>query len=243
MTSESLQFVDRTGASLAREADFWPALVVTKEQIEAEAERLADLSQPENGRRTSLIVHPKSSDPGLGLAPGIRVSLDVLKPGEQTRLFRHNATELNFCIGGGGYTEVGGRRFDFEQYDVWNHPSYTSYRHVNDTDALQVRLTYSNAALLERMNVYIVDEDPPVAEAVKDHGEEKGRDDPRKKSPYGTFQLTDEGAWLMPYEILINPPSIESNPLHWLVAAGEGASRQAGGARQGVCRPAAVPAL
>jgi gentisate 1,2-dioxygenase len=215
MTSESLQFVDRTGQSLARDPDFWDALVVPKERIEAEAERLADLPQPENGRRSSLIVHPKSSDPGLGLAPGIRVSLDVLKPGEQTRLFRHNATELNFCIAGGGYTEVGGRRFDFARYDVWNHPSFTSYRHVNNTDALQVRLTYSNAALLERMRVYIVDEDPPVAEAVKEHGAEKGRDDPRAKSPYGTFQLTEDGAWLMPYEILINPPAVESPPLHW----------------------------
>jgi gentisate 1,2-dioxygenase len=215
MTSESLQFVDRTGQSLARDPDFWDALVVPKERIEAEAERLADLPQPENGRRSSLIVHPKSSDPGLGLAPGIRVSLDVLKPGEQTRLFRHNATELNFCIAGGGYTEVGGRRFDFERYDVWNHPSFTSYRHVNNTGALQVRLTYSNAALLERMRVYIVDEDPPVAEAVKEHGAEKGRDDPRAKSPYGTFQLTEDGAWLMPYEILINPPAVESRPLHW----------------------------
>ena len=40
-------------------------------------------------------------------------------------------------------------------------------------------------------------------------------DDPRRKSPYGTFQLTDDGAWLMPYEILIAPESVESKALHW----------------------------
>ena len=32
----------------------------------------------DNSRRRSLIVHPRSTEPGLGLAPGITVSLDVL---------------------------------------------------------------------------------------------------------------------------------------------------------------------
>jgi len=34
-------------------------------------------------------------------------------------------------------------------------------------------------------------------------------------SPFGTFQLTEEGAFLMPYERLIDPPAVESKPLHW----------------------------
>jgi len=36
-----------------------------------------------------------------------------------------------------------------------------TYVHINDTDEIQVRLAYSNAALLEKMNVHVVDEDPP----------------------------------------------------------------------------------
>ena len=215
MTEHRGPFVDRTGASQEKPLDLWPAIVITKEQIDAEIERLADLPAPENGRRESLIVHPRASEPGLGLAPGIRLTLSVLKPGEKTKPFRHNATEVNFCIGGAGHATVGGRRFDFNRYDVWNHPSYRTYSHVNDTKDLQVRLTYSNAALLEAMNVHMVDEDPPLVEDVEDLGEDKGRDDPGKKNPFGTFQLTDEGAWLMPYEILINPPSVESPALHW----------------------------
>ncbi|MFQ6016971.1 MAG: cupin domain-containing protein [Kiloniellaceae bacterium] len=215
MTEQAQYFIDRTGVRRDRPLDLWPSVVIPKEQIETEIERLADLPKPANGRRESLIVHPRASEPGLGLAPGIRVTLSVLKPGEKTTAFRHNATEVNFCIQGGGHAVVGDRRFDFAQYDVWNHPSYTSYRHVNDADELQVRLTYSNAALLELMDVYLADEDPPSVEEVTDRGADEGRDDPRKKSPYGTFQLTDDGAWLMPYERLINPPVVESNPLHW----------------------------
>jgi gentisate 1,2-dioxygenase len=29
------------------------------------------------------------------------------------------------------------------------------------------------------------------------------------------FRLTEDGAYLMPYEELINPPRVESQPLHW----------------------------
>lgn len=215
MTEADTVFVDQSGMTLDKPKDLWPSIVITKEQIDAEAQRLADLPAPEFGRRRSLIVHPRSSDPGLGLAPGIRVSLDVLKPGEESAPFRHNATEVNFCIGGGGHTVVAGRKIAFSQYDVWNHPSYTTYRHVNDTNELQVRLTYSNAALLERLNVYLADEEPKADLQEKDFGEKKGRSDPRKENPYGTFQLTDDGAWLMPYETLINPPSVLSPALHW----------------------------
>ena len=206
-------FVDVTDKHPEENA-FWEPVVISKEAIDAEIERLADLDKPDNGRREALIVHPRSEKPGLGLAPGIRVTLSVLKPGESTTPYRHNATEVNFCIAGGGHTVIDGKRIPFQQYDVWNHPSYGTYRHVNDTDDLQVRLTYSNAALLEKMNIHIEEQDPPIVEEVKSD-EDEGADDPRKKNPFGTFQLTDEGAWMMPYEILIDPPTVESKALHW----------------------------
>ena len=78
-----------------------------------------------------------------------------------------------------------------------------------------MRLTYSNAALLEKMKVHMVDEDPPLVAAVE--GEESGEaeSDPRRQSPYGTFELGEDGAMLMPYERLINPPAVASRPLHW----------------------------
>ena len=205
-------FVDATDKKFVA-LPFWEPYIVSREQIDAEIERLAALPKPENGRRRSLIVHPSAQAPGLGLAAGITVSLDVLLPGESTTPIRHNSTQINFCIRGSGYTLVNKLRIEFKQYDVWNHNSFATYSHFNDTDQLQVRLTYSNAALLEKMRVHIVEEDPQHAELQVQTDEEQ--DDPRRKSPYGSFELTDEGAWLMPYEILINPPSVESKNLHW----------------------------
>lgn len=208
-----VQFLDRSGTG-SEGPDLWPAVLIPKQAIDAEIDRLAALPRPANGRRQSSIVHPRATAPGLGLAPGIRVTLEVLLPGEESAPIRHNSTQVNFCIRGGGRAVTQGRDIAFEQYDVWNFPCWTTYRHRNTGSQLQARLTYSNAALLEKMNVHIVEEDPPPVRAVPDPEPEMA-EDRRRTNPYGTFELGESGAWLMPYETLINPRAVESTALHW----------------------------
>jgi gentisate 1,2-dioxygenase len=213
---EQLQgrFIDVTGKR-PRENNLWPPIIISKEEIDAEAERLASLPAPADGRRESLIVHPHAGDDTPGLAPGIQVKLSVLKPGEKTSAFRHNATEVNFCIRGGGHTVVATKRIAFGLYDVWNHPSYATYWHANDTKDIQVRLTYSNIPLLQHMEVYVPDFEPPVQAAVAHKVEEEEEEDPRRKNPFGMFPIGNDGGLLMPYETLINPEVVESNPLYF----------------------------
>lgn len=203
-------FVDVSNRPVPTTLDFWDPVLITKAEIDSEISRLSELPTPANGRRESLIVHPKATAPGNGLAPGIRVTLSVLLPGESTAPIRHNATQVSFCISGGGTAVIGDKKFSFGQFDVWNHPSWTTYRHINDTSSTQVRLTYSNAALLDQLGVYLVEDDPSdkTSEPVEKVAESEA-------SPFGVFQLTDEGAWLMPYEKLISPPDIESPALYW----------------------------
>src|SRR5258708_40052274 len=100
------RFLDRSGQSAQDENSYWTPIVVTKGEIGIEAERLASLPRPANGRRESLIVHPLSEANAPGFAPGIQVKLSVLKPGEKSAAFRHNATEVNFCIGGSRHPRV-----------------------------------------------------------------------------------------------------------------------------------------
>ena len=192
----------------------WPALIVSREEIDAEIERLASLPRPPDGVRRSLVVHPRATRPGLGLAPGIRVALEVLLPGEETEPVRHNSTQIGFCIQGGGSVSIAARELEFARYDVWNHPAWATYTYRNPTRALQVRLTYSNAALLEQLDIHLVENRPP-ADAPRDRRGESDEPDPRRTSPFGTFALGDDGAQLMPYETLINPPAVASRPLHW----------------------------
>ena len=219
MTEKKAQFIDRTGYATPK-IELWEPVVVPREDIDAEAARLAALPRPDNGRRHAIIAHPdwRKLGVGPGLQPGVRVTLEVLNPGERSAPIRHNSTQVNFCIRGGGHSIVGGRKIEFARYDVYNFPSMATYWHVNDDDDLQVRLTYSNAPLLEKLNVHVVDEDPPpTIEAVSgtEAAEAAAEPDARDSSPYGTFQLTEDGAWLMPYETLINPASVDSRALHW----------------------------
>ena len=193
--------------------DFWEPVIFTKEEIDAEVDRLATLPRARDGRRQSLFVHPRSCDPGLGLLPGIRLTLSVLKPGEQTEPIRRNSAALEFCIRGGGHAVVGGKRIRFSQYDVWNHPSWRTTWQVNDGDDLQVRLGYSNAPLLEKLNVHLVEENPPEGRVAAEP--EARQDGSGRRSPYGTFAIGEEGAMLMPYETLIAPADVESRALHW----------------------------
>ena len=208
------RFVDRAGCGASDENTYWAPIVVTKAEIEAEVERLASLPLPANGRRESLIVHPLAEANAPGFAPGIQVKLSVLKPDEKSAPFRHNATEVNFCIRGSGTTLVAGKRVAFAQYDVWNHPSYAVYRHANDGKDLQVRLTYSNVPLLQHMQVYLP-EDDPAADLHPVEEPHEGASDPRRKSPYGMIRIGADGGMLMPYEILINPEAVVSKPLHF----------------------------
>ena len=192
----------------------WPALIVTREEIDAEIERLASQARPADGLRRSLVVHPRATRPGLGLAPGIRVALEVLLPGEETEPVRHNSTQIGFCIHGAGSLSIAGRELEFARYDVWNHPAWATYTYRNDTRALQARLTYSNSALLEQLNIHLVETRPP-ADSPRAAEAEPAAPDPRRTSPFGTFALGNDGAQLMPYETLINPPAVASRPLHW----------------------------
>ncbi len=193
--------------------ELWEPLVISKEEIEAEVERLADLPRPNNGVRRTQFVHPRCEPGLLSFAPGIGVSLDVLLPGERTQRVRTNASIVDFCIKGAGTKIVGGKTFGFEPYDVQTTPAMTVHEYINDTKEIQVRLRYSNAPLLQRLKINWVDEDPP--EDNHDFTETASEVKEKPQSPYGTFQLTEDGAWLMPYEKLISPDPIEINPHSW----------------------------
>ena len=77
-TEETASFADRTGVPPGENRP-WAPVKITKEQIDAEVERLASLPAPADGRRLSLLVHPDALSWAPGLAPGIQVALSVLK--------------------------------------------------------------------------------------------------------------------------------------------------------------------
>ncbi len=212
-TGMRARFVDRSGASATPiEEKIWPPVVIPAAQIAEEVERLSSLPRPANGRRACMIVHPLADGPGLGLAPGIRVTLEVLLPGERTSPIRHNSSQVCFCIEGSGFSVVGGKKIDFSRYDVWNTPALSTYFHANDSGERQVRLTYSNAALLESLRVHFVDEHPPEESPVPPGPAQEGLE----AHPVAhVFPMGSSGPLLMSYERLINPDVVPQPVMQW----------------------------
>ncbi|HKN34597.1 MAG TPA: hypothetical protein VJX16_15270 [Terriglobales bacterium] len=211
MEQSEYKFVDRTGTA-AKPVDLISPVVIPGEAIAAEVERLASLPRPANGRRVSYVVNP-ATGVGDGLAPGIRVSISVLLPGEHRQPIRHNSSQVNFCIRGSGTTAINGKTIRYQQYDVWNTPAWAVYEDGNDASELQVQLTYSNSPLLEKMKVHIVEESPkPTSPA---HESDNGRGEGRAADPFGTIRISSDGAQLMTYEKLISPDVVAHQPLHF----------------------------
>ena len=210
-------FLDVSGAAIPGEPDYWDPVIFRRAQIEAEIDRLASIPQPDGGRRESILVHPRSEPDAPALAPGIRVTLSVLLPGERTRHIRHTSTQVGFCIAGSGRVVIGSETIAFDRYDAWNHPSWRAYAYENTGAEPQVRLTYSNAPLLERLNVHLVQDlmEAPGAADPLAAAADSNEDDARRASPFGTFAIEGATAMLMPYESLVNPPSVRSEALHW----------------------------
>jgi gentisate 1,2-dioxygenase len=205
-------FVDRSGATVP-EMEQWEPVVIPKQAILREVERLCDVARPDNGWRSSLIVHPSAVAPGLGLAPGIDVTINVLLPGETAAPIRRNATGVEICNAGTGIAMIGGREIRFEQWDVWNTPSMRVCSYRNDGTEPCVRLTYSNAPLLQKLMAYFIEENPP--RSLRDGSAAAQKSDAPTRGSAPNFQITDEGAWMRGYEYLVDIEVIANKALHW----------------------------
>ena len=156
---QQIKLVDVSGAPV-REQAFWPTVVLPRAAIEAEIERLASLPRPANGRRAASINHPMNQGPVPAFAPGIDVHIEVLKPGEKTDPVMRNSSRVDMCIRGNGVVTIGQTQFKAGKFDVWNTPSMEPFSYRNESTDLFVRLSYSNAPLLEKLEVHYADLNP-----------------------------------------------------------------------------------
>jgi gentisate 1,2-dioxygenase len=71
--------------------------------------------------------------------------------------------------------------------------------------------------VLEKLGVHLVDENPPEEPVVRNGpaDDDAADDAPVERVTVDTFRIDADGAALMPYELLINPPAVESKVLHW----------------------------
>jgi gentisate 1,2-dioxygenase len=73
-------------------------------------------------------VNPRTGGP---IMPTMGASIQLLRPGEQTRAHRHTGNSVYQVAKGRGYSVIGGRRFDWEEKDIFVVPTWTLHEHAN----------------------------------------------------------------------------------------------------------------
>ncbi len=192
----------------------WAPVLVPRAAIEAEIQRLADEPAPHDGRRAAAIVHPECADGTQGFAPGVDVTIEVLRPGEQTRPMLRNSNQIHFGVRGSGEILVGNETLASGQWDVASIPSMQPYSFRNTGKELWVRLVYSNAPLLRKLGVHWSD----YAQAgwdAKAVASTAGVNVNINRANAPDIQISPEGARLRGYEFLTDIEVVENRPLVW----------------------------
>ncbi|HEY0294432.1 MAG TPA: hypothetical protein VGC69_03750 [Bordetella sp.] len=235
MTEQTFRFVEKRQIFSDQNA-VWPPMRVPAEFIDREIERLADATLAEGDLRAASIVHPHAREPGLGFAPGVDITIHVLKPGESTRAVRRNANQIEFCIRGCGIVQVGADQIPVGKWDVCTIPSMQGYAHRNHGKDLWVRLTYSNTPLLEKLGAYhAVLASPQETYAAEARTAVPDTEKRYTRANAPDIPVGDHGARMRGYEFLTDIAVRPNVALHWPWREIEQhVSRKAGDGKRGI---------
>ena len=79
----------------------------------------------------------------------INIHIGELRPGASTRLHKHHNEAVIYVIKGKGYSEVQGRRYDWEAGDFLYMPSMCWHRHVNEGTEPVLYMGITNKRMLD----------------------------------------------------------------------------------------------
>jgi gentisate 1,2-dioxygenase len=84
----------------------------------------------------------------------LNYNAQLLRPGEETKFKRETCSTFIVVMDGQGFSEIGGKRFDWEPNDILVVPNFLWRRHVNTGKQDAVLYTVSDAALMRNIGQY-----------------------------------------------------------------------------------------
>jgi gentisate 1,2-dioxygenase len=212
-TDQPAQFVDTTALDRVPQRTSWPAVKVPAEEIADQFSDLESREPAEFRRRERLIVHPHATAPGYGFSPGTDVLIGTLLPGEQTQPRRQNTVSVTMMLAGRGTLHAAGREYSVAHRDLYALPSMRTEWMENGGDEPLRYIQYSNGPVLRNIHTHFIELDPqtPDVQVTPSELTQKMR---RAKEDAPPFQITDD-AWLLPYEHLVDPDVVDSQPVVW----------------------------
>lgn len=93
-------------------------------------------------------------------------SIQLLRPGEKTRSHQHTGSFVYQCAKGSGYSIIAGKRFDWEERDIFCIPSWAPHCHANGSSSEDaVLFSFHDLPVMEALGLY---QERPVADSSGD---------------------------------------------------------------------------
>jgi gentisate 1,2-dioxygenase len=85
----------------------------------------------------------------------IQCAVQLLPPADETESHRHTSTAIYHAFRGKGVTEIGERRFEWEQGDSFVVPLWYAHRHLNRSSSDEAILfSMSDGPMLKALDLY-----------------------------------------------------------------------------------------
>jgi len=97
-------------------------------------------------------VNPLTGGPVMAT---IGASMQMLRPGEHTKAHRHTGSIIYQVAKGKGYSIINGKRFDWQERDIFCVPSWMFHEHANASDSEDACLfSFHDLPVLRALNLY-----------------------------------------------------------------------------------------
>ena len=92
---------------------------------------------------------------GGPIMPTIGAQLQLLRPNEETRAHRHTGSVIYQVAKGYGWSVIDGRRFDWEEKDIFALPSWAPHSHANASSTEDaVLLSFNDFPAMKALALY-----------------------------------------------------------------------------------------
>jgi gentisate 1,2-dioxygenase len=102
----------------------------------------------------AIVLEYRNRVGGGPVMPTIACHMQLLRPGETTRAWRRVCRTNYHVVEGAGCSIVGGRRFDWEDKDVFTVPTWTFCEHANTGDRAAFLFSFSDAPVMQALRLY-----------------------------------------------------------------------------------------
>ncbi|AWR97546.1 cupin domain-containing protein [Acidianus sulfidivorans JP7] len=100
-----------------------------------------------------IMFYSPSTERSRGLTPSMMAGLQYIKPGVATEPHSHNMASIYLVVKGNGYSIIDGKRYDWEEGDIFVVPANAVHSHVNTGNDEAVLFDVTDSGLLENLGI------------------------------------------------------------------------------------------